>query len=172
MHPKSTTTCEIPLTRGKVAVIDATDFERVSQFKWYAVRPRPNYPDRWYAARSQHSPGRRQKMIYLHRFILDASPTSVVDHLDGDGLNCTRANMRHASQAQNSGNRAMNKNNQSGYKGIYWDKATGKWRAEIRVNNKGIKLGRFVDPELAARAYDEAAKHYFGPFAYLNFPNE
>lgn len=94
----------------------------------------------------------------------------LVDHKDNNGLNNQRENLRLASGSQNKANCAKYSNNTSGYKGVTLRKERNTWRAQIRVNNKLIILGCFVDKEEAARAHDKAALLYFGEFAQLNFP--
>lgn len=110
---------QIPLTQGKFAIVDDEDFERVNQFRWTAVK----HEITWYAHRNTHKDeGISQKKIYLHRFILCPSSDIEVDHIDGDGLNCRRSNMRLATSSQNKMNRDRHGDNVSGYKGVYLDK--------------------------------------------------
>lgn len=168
---------EIPLTRGYVAIVDAEDYERVAQFKWCALVDL--YKDGTvrtvYGRRSIHKGGRRNQQ--LHRFIMGVTdPTIDVDHRDGNGLNCTRENLRTATRSQNIANRGLQWDNKSGFKGVHWGKSVQKWVAQIetRVNGRRNRqcLGYFVDPVAAARRYDEEAIVIFGEFAVLNFPQE
>src|ERR1043165_3940616 len=92
----------------------------------------------------------------------------LVDHIDGNGLNNRRSNLRLATYAQSSMNRGRNIKNSSGYKGV--DLKDGKWRAEIQVSRKKVYLGRFSTPEEAYAAYCEAAKKYHGEFANFGGP--
>jgi len=138
-------------------MIDAKDAERVLAFKWCAHESR----GKWYARRRQ---GGRE--IKLHRFLMDAPSGVEVDHIDGDGLNNRRSNLRLSSHAQNSANQRRPKNNTSGYKGV--GRLEGRWYACIG----GTYLGWYDLPEVAARAYDTAARERFGEFAALNFPDE
>jgi hypothetical protein len=103
--------------------------------------------------------------IRLHRFLTDAAPGVSVDHRDGNGLNNQRENLREASRSENLGNRQRNRNNQTGLKGIYLDKKSGLYRAEIQVRGERKHLGRFDSPEAAHRAYCLAARELFGKFA-------
>jgi hypothetical protein len=105
----------------------------------------------------------------MHRVIMNAPSGMLVDHRDGNGLNNQKSNLRICNRKQNQQNRPMNSNNKSGYKGVCWNKRSNKWRSGIRVDNKDIFLGSFFCLVKAAKAYDEAAKKYFGEFAYLNF---
>ena len=155
----------IPLTQGKYAIVDDEDYEQVNQYKWLAQRKGPN----WYASRQ--TGGRlNQRTIYLHRFILYAPSGVLVDHKNGDGLDCRRANMRLCNRAQNGQNRGFNCNNKSGLKGVAWSKIANRWVAQIMVDGKRHHLGYFTSPEDAALAYDEAARKYHGKFAWVNFP--
>ena len=157
---------EIPLTRGKVALIDDEDYESVTRFKWSYHKPvRPTATG--YAFRSQKTQGHCKK-IYLHRFLLDAPKGMEVDHEDGDGLNCQRHNLRLATSSQNGHNTGPRKNNRCGFKGVRAYK--GKWTARIRINNMEEQIGTFESPEAAAHAYDARAIEAFGEFAGPNFP--
>lgn len=151
---------EIPLTQGKVALIDDEDFELVSQYKWHAHKNKNVF----YARSSMDG-----ENILLHRFILNTPDGIEIDHKDRDGLNCTRENMRLATHTQNNANRGMLRNNTSGYRGVRFYKASGSWQSAISVNAVHKHLGYFDSPIEAARAYDEAAHELFGEFAQLNF---
>lgn len=153
---------EIQLTQGQVAKVSDNRFNYLSQFKWYAVyTPSVNG---YYAARRF---GKTQ--ILMHREIMDAPNGTQIDHQDGDGLNNQNENLRFCTAAQNQFNRNKQINNSSGFKGVDFHKNMNKWRAKIQLNYKRIHLGYFDSAEEAARAYDEAAKKYYGEFAMLNF---
>lgn len=157
----------IPLTQGKVAVIDFEDFEKVRGLKWCAV----NQHGCWYAMR--HGPTIRGKRvtIYLHRMIFSESANKTVDHKDGDGLNNRRENLRIATQRQNTQNRHRKKTDASSkYKGVYWHTRDLVWGAQIETSEKNLYLGSFNSEEEAARAYDTKARELFGEFAAPNFP--
>lgn len=96
-----------------------------------------------------------------------------VDHIDGNGLNNQRSNLRIATHLQNQRNRQhMNKNNSSGYRGVTWCKGAGRWMAQLSLNYKHVHLGLFDSPIDAAIAYDHAVIEHFGEFASTNFPKE
>lgn len=151
----------IPLTQGKVAVIDFEDFEKVRPYKWQAHRTKT----RWYATRTF---GKR--FVKMHRFLLDAAKGNKVDHRDGDGLNNRRDNLRECSNAENC--RAFRKKwsgSTSKFRGVSWHKSSSSWVSQLCFNGKVFHLGCFKHQEDAARAYDKKAKEIFGEFAQPNF---
>jgi hypothetical protein len=158
--------------KGKTdtTLIDECD-EELNQFNWYAAKDK--YHHSAYAIR--HEDGH---IIKLHRMIAArmfgeaALIGKVIDHIDGDGLNNVRSNLRLATQTQNKRNARKPKHNTSGYKGVWYDYNSRRtpWRACISFDNKTLHVGKFTEPEAAARAYDEAARKYHGEFAHLNFP--
>lgn len=154
---------EIQLTRGKVALVDDEDYEWVNQWNWYAMRGWSTF----YAVRKGPRP--RHEIIYLHRVIMDAPPRAEVDHINRNGLDCQRSNMRLSTKSENQHNSRLHSDSTSGYKGVSWNKASGKWQSRIRVNGKTIYLGHFDDPIEAAYAYDAVAKENYGEFARTNF---
>lgn len=162
-------TVTIPLTQGKVARIDADDWPRVSRYRWHAVLSR-GYT--WYARRRCRLPGGRRGTHCLHQFVLGLPPGSMVDHIDGDGLNNTRANLRPATPAQNKANSRRYRTNVSGYKGVAKRTGYNRWQAAITQGGKRHFLGWYPNPEDAARAYDRKARELFGPFAHCNFPDD
>ncbi len=160
---------EIPLTRGYVALVDDDDYERVAAFKWGSLT-NVNATGIVYAVRkTPRRPGPR-RTIYMHRFVIDAPHGSDVDHRDGNGLNCCKANLRLCDKAKNQANRGRPSQNKSGYKGVHWTNYYQCWLAKIQINNKSIYIGRFSDPIEAALAYDSKARELFGEFARPNFP--
>lgn len=145
-------------SRGRVAIIDAADYERVSRYRWWPL----NTPSGVYAR--GYVDGRR---ILLHRFILDAPATTLVDHRNGDRLDCRRSNLRPATSAQNRANSGP-RGGASRYKGVIRTRS-GKWEAAAKKGGRRYYLGTYVDEAAAARAYDAAARVEFGEFAVLNF---
>jgi hypothetical protein len=153
----------IPLTQGKSAVVDAIDYEWLMQWEWQAMRL---YKGDFYAGRTEGNKP-NQKTIFMARQIMGFPEGKLVDHMNGT-LDNRRIHLRCATHQQN----VWNSKPQNGrrFKGVFWHKQVGKWRAMIRVNRKLICLGLHVLEESAARAYDAAAIFYFGEFAKLNFP--
>jgi hypothetical protein len=158
---------EIPLTQGKVALVDDGDYDYLSQWEWYANKGGNTF----YAKRNISIRG-KQTQIKMHRVILQVKEEDYVDHKDHNGLNNQRYNIRVSSRDGNEHNRGKRSNNTTGYKGVVQDKrrVSTTYEARITVNGERVYLGRFAAVEEAARAYDEAAKKLHGEFACLNFP--
>jgi hypothetical protein len=170
---------EIKLTQGKVAIIDDEDAEQCSIYKWHAFRDKIRRPHIWYAATNVRNTQGRQIRLSLHRFLLGLTKGMRGDHVDGNGLNNRRLNIRQASSAQNSFNRKKQQNKMmtSQFKGVSKGQPRPrdphpKWHAEITIAPRKIHLGFFLSEREAAQAYDCAAVLYFGRFARLNFPLE
>ena len=156
---------EIPLTQGKVAIVDDEDYEELVQYKWYAHKNRRC----WYARRSTRMAAGKQGAVLMHRQVMRAAPRRQVDHRDGDGLHNWRTNLRYCTNGENQSNLHYKKEGcTSRYKGVSWYRRSGKWVAGIRVSGKGVNLGYFEEEEDAARAYNAAAVELFGEFASVN----
>jgi hypothetical protein len=147
---------EILLTKGLVAIVDDRDYPVLRQIEWCVAR-RP------------HTIYARNKAVLMHRFILDR-PSGDVDHINGDGLDNRRANLRVTTRRLNNANAFHRSGGTSRFKGVSWDARRMHWQAGICPAGKRISLGRFAAEIEAAVAYDEAAREAFGAFARLNFP--
>lgn len=155
-------TRQIPLTQGFVALVDDEDYDRVvGAGGWHARRDKVTV----YASRWVPGDGGRRVALLLHAFITGFDLT---DHINGDGLDNRRANLREATKGQNNVNRRRNSNNTSGFKGV--GRNAGQWRARIRAGGTELHVGYYPTPEAAAVAYDAAARELHGEFACVNFP--
>ncbi len=151
------------MTQGKYAIVDPDDFYKLSQHKWCVKKDRSTT----YAHRAVY---KIKKTIMMHRQIMHAKKNILVDHINRNGLDNRKANLRFATCRQNVWNSANGVNRgASKYKGVWWDKNSKRWRAALCYNNnKRIHLGGFDDEREAAAAYDAAAKEYRGEYAFLN----
>lgn len=156
----------IRLTKGFWATVDDSDYKWLSEFRWCTSETnRTNY-----AITGITVSKNKYSHTSMHKMIMRPPKGMEVDHIDGDGLNNRRANLRIVTHKQNQRNRKhTNKNNTSGFKGLI--RNGNLWQARITVDGFGVSLGYYNNPEDAARAYDDAALKYFGEFASLNFPH-
>ena len=154
----------IPLTQGKFAIVDAKDYEWLSQYKWYANQDGNNF-----YAYTFLTKGNKKKRVFMHRLIMNAPKGLCIDHIDINGLNNRRSNLRPCTPAQNVQNSRPRSNASSKYKGVFWNKKNKKWIATIHKGENRTYLGGFDDEIEAALAYDRKAEELFGEFAYLNF---
>lgn len=152
----------IGLTRGYFAVVDAADYAWLSRYKWTALVA----GSKVYAIRAH-----KGKTILMHREIMQPPDGLVVDHIDGNGLNNRRSNMRACTREQNLYN-SRPRNKRSKHKGVRYCEERDNWIAEITRRGHKFHLGTFDDEIEAARAYDRRAVELFGAFARLNFPDE
>ena len=158
----------IPLIKGKFAIVDPSDYECLSEYKWHLAES----PAGSYAARWGRTVNNKRKKIWMHREVIDIPKNMVCDHINGIRLDNRSANLRPATVSQNVCNSPKLKiGTRSKYKGLEWDKTQRKWKARIQVNRKRIYLGSFSTEINAAKAYDEAAHKYHKEFARPNFPD-
>lgn len=155
--PSGQTIC-IKLTHDKFAIIDSHDALRVLGRRWSATEGRHT----WYAHSHKTS---------LHRFIIDATPGVEVDHIDGNGLNCSKSNLREVTPTQNRLNCKLNARNRSGYKGVRFRSDIKRWEAYINLDGYRY-LGCFDDPKEAALAHDAATRTTVGSDGRYNFPRD
>lgn len=149
---------EILLNSGDIVFVDELDYECLNRFSWELA----------YDERYNLSYARNKILGLMHRFILSAPKGFHVDHIDGNGLNNIRKNIRICTESQNQMNRTKHKSGTSRYKGVYWDRSKMKWRAELVFKEKRYRLGYFKSENLAARCYNEKAIELFEDFVKLN----
>ena len=147
----------IPLSRGYATLVDDSDFEWLTQWKWHVKQSGPI----WYAATNSrpNSEGKR-RTIFMHVLIFG----STCDHRNRNGLDNQHINLRSATRTEQSRNRKMFKNNSCGSKGVHWHSKLKKWRARIGLDGKRISLGCYESKEEASKAYRDAAAEMFGEF--------
>jgi len=151
---------KIPLTQGKYATVDPEDYEELVKYKWHAKRS----DGRFYAERTV-----KQKNIKMHEVIIGTVEGKVIDHINHNGLDNRKANLRFATVQQNTWNQRKSRGNYSSqYKGVAWSKSRKKWRTRITINGRVMFIGHFDDEKAAAMAYDVKAKELFGDYAALN----
>jgi hypothetical protein len=160
-----------PLACGREIIVDECDKALLGGRHWTATQPDPEV-ETFYAITSGRSASGGWTAIYMHRLILGAPRGKVVDHVNGNGLDNRRDNIRLCTISQNNANR-IGRRPASGFKGVYrTDTAASRWLAQIWFDGTTRRLGVFSDAREAAHAYDEAARKVFGEFARLNFPKD
>lgn len=157
---------QIVLADGSFATVDDEDYERVSTRSWYIDNDGYIVSSK-YLGISLENKG-MQDILKLHRFVLNAPKGTIVDHLNGIKEDCQKTNLRFVDKQQNTWNRRPTRLNRTGYKGVTRAPYGNKWRVHIMVNGKNHYLGSFTSSLLAAQAYNEKAKEFFGVYAYLN----
>lgn len=150
----------IELSSGQYAKVDEEYYEYLNQFKWSASKQKNSY----YALRQKAD----KTFIYMHQEILGKSNDKIIDHIDGNGLNNTKENLRFVNKSQNAFN-SFHPNGISKYKGVWKKQDRNKaWVAEITVEGKKYHLGAFYTEKEAALAYNEAAISLVGVYAKTN----
>jgi hypothetical protein len=152
----------IALNNGLFAIVDDDDFEELSKHRWYLYKGRNTH----YACRS-HYERDNTRHIRMHREIAKAQPLDEVDHINGNGLDNRKCNLRLCSRSQNSWNMVSTRGT-SKYKGVSYKKKTKKWKAQINYQNHDYHIGYFSSELDAAIAYDACARILYGDFARLN----
>lgn len=150
---------KIPVGHDRFAYVDNEDYRYINSFKWCSRKQ-----GRTFYARRQVKTERGKRAMEMHRFIMNPGPGLEIDHIDGNGLNNSRSNLRIVTHAQNAMNRTISKNNTSGFKGVSWHRVAKKWRSSIGFMGKSIIIGMFDSRIDAANAYKQAEIKYFGEF--------
>ncbi|KKR95846.1 MAG: Pathogenesis-related transcriptional factor and ERF protein [Candidatus Uhrbacteria bacterium GW2011_GWF2_41_16] len=156
--------CGKKFSKNQYAIIDPEDYWKISKYDWLLCESKSK---KFYAVRLAD-----WGIVNMHRDIINAPTGKVIDHIDRNGLNNTKRNLRIASISQNGWNRTGLNNHSSKYKGVCWCNRRKKWRASIKYNGIYKHLGYFKTEEDAAKTYDEAAKKYHGEFGVLNFEQD
>ena len=156
---------EIQLTQGKIALVDDENYEYLNQWKWYARKSRNN---NYYAGRYFYIKKGFRIYISMHTDILNPNKQFIIDHINNNGLDNRKINLRICTNAENMKNRPLYKNNSSGFKGVNWSIKSKKWYAYIRNNKIMYNLGCYINVKDAAKAYNNAAIKFHGEFANLN----
>lgn len=150
----------IPLTQNACAIVDTKNLRLLNVHRWNLMAQRGLQYARRYVGR---------KIIYMHREIMNAPNGMQVDHINGNGLDNRRVNLRICNSSQNQQNARKKKSASSQFKGV--GRHGKKWRARICINYKKMYLGRYKSEFMAASAYDQKAVELFCEFANLNFPS-
>lgn len=139
---------QIPLSRGRFALVDDKDYEMLNQYNWCVN----NAPNTFYAKR--RAKGNPQQTILMHKVLLVAPPGFEIDHIDGNGLNNQRSNLRVVTHRENLHNHHRKKT--SRFVGVSWSKSNNNWQAQIHKNSIATHLGNFKTEEEAHEAYLKA----------------
>ena len=153
----------------KNILVDEEDYDKISSYKWWIKGD----GKRFYAVTTVHISGtKKSKKLRMHRLLFDLPDSSIkIDHINGNGLDNRRSNLRMCSNQQNISNSRNTRGGVSKYKGVWYRKdgnRTKPWSANIKVNYKKISLGVYLTEDEAAKAYNDAAIEYFGDFAEIN----
>ena len=175
---------ESPTHGTHTVLFDEEDRELIESHKWHIWRgtknkayyaiadiPDPNRDD-WYIRPDDGTRRRRRTTIRMHRLVTNCPKGLQIDHINQNGLDNRKENLRICTNQQNQYNRKPSSKNISGLKGVSWIKRDKKWCAKLTIDGVVTHLGSFKTKEEAARAYDANAYHYHGEFAYRNFPDE
>lgn len=157
----------VALTNGKYSLVDKEDFGIANSRNWRWQ----DFGEYGYARGASYRDGKHHTLT-LHVAIMKPERGVFIDHIDGNGLNNRRSNLRYATNRQNQANSRKQNGTTSKYKGVSFFKRDGNWRASIETSKDGkrigIHLGMFDCEKQAALAYNEKAKELFGDFARLN----
>lgn len=140
-------------------IFDDDDYQKIKDYKWHIVKI-------GFCFYAESCIG--VKRIRMHRLITNAEIGQIIDHIDHDGLNNSKSNLRVVSKSQNSMNQRKRINNKSGFRGVYIHKQINKFHAQIKTNGKRVSLGLFDKAVDAAIAYNKAAVMYYKEYACLN----
>ena len=157
---------QIKLTNGGFAIVDGADYERLNQWNWRKLHQKGKSA---YAMRCEYNSG-EVTCYYMHREVIGAVDGEMVDHIDHDGLNNQRENLRLCTQSQNNLNGRKRRGCSSEYKGVTWRKDTKKWQAQAWLDGKRNALGCYDLEADAAQAYNWFIAVYAPEFGVFNSP--
>ena len=152
---------KIELTQGKYALVDDGDFEWLNQWKWI-------YNKMGYVVRWEYEKNSKRRMLYMHREILKTPRGLLTDHINFNGLDNRRNNLRIATVGENITHSPPRHSNISGFKGVSFHSKTQTWFARIMVNRKTYSTKYFNSSIKAAKAYNKLVQGLRGEFAFLN----
>lgn len=141
----------IPLSKGQHAIVDDEDYDAMNSVKWYTYECFYTF----YAMRTVRMGGGKKKSFHMHRMINKTPDGMLTDHINGNGLDNRKENLRSVSHKENMVNCARNTPKRPKYRGISWHKSNYKWYAQITIDSKNIYIGSFHNQEEAASAYNE-----------------
>lgn len=156
----------IKLTKNRFAVVDDADYDRVRKHVWYA---RKNQTGNWYAATTIRINGKR-KQIHMHKFLLNIMGRyPLVDHVDRDGLNNRRCNLRISTHQQNTRHSVKRRGHYTSiHKGVCWSSSDRRWLCQVGLGNRKMYRKMFKNEIDAAKEYNRIAREVFGSYAILN----
>lgn len=154
----------ILLSLGEFAIVDDADYDLVKGYKWYAAKR----PHTCYAIRYYEKDGRRTSQL-MHRLIMPPPDGFEIDHINGNGRDNRRTNLRVCTHSQNAHNSHAHKDGISRFKGVSWVTRLSRWQVYIQYEKIQYYLGLFDDEIKAAKAYDVKARELFREYARTNF---
>jgi len=155
---------KIPLTQNQYAIVDDENYDFLNRWKWHAVRDGNTF----YAVRKSKTINGKRKTIRMHRVIMNPPNNMDIDHINHNGLDNQKVNLRVVTNQQNQMNRRLYRNTSSFFKGVSRNKLNKLWQASIEYNGKSINLGYFEEEIDACIIYNQKAIELFGEYAHLN----
>jgi hypothetical protein len=156
----------IPLTQGLFTLVDKDQYEYLNQFKWYAKWCNNTF---YVCRNTPKNNSKNRTTLSMHRQVMGFPKGLEIDHIDNNGLNNIKTNLREATRKENSHNSISRKNHTTDFKGVCWKQTNKKYQAQsVDLNGKKKYLGLYDNPVIAALAVDDYNLKIFGKFAKLN----